>query len=317
MATQIKAARAKSRIPARMKLTSYESDQISQIAAWKSKAPGPIAEIARKITQPGGKLIQKVLPEVFVRVPIEQSYRLAVKLAGKNDVKRRARVADLKDLRNKPLEDCDRLALETGLFSQVFATAQGAATGAGGVLTTVIDIPLLFILSVRTILKIGHCYGYALDRQRDQHFVLGVLIAAVSGTLATKRRRLDRIHELEDWLIEEMHEEVLAEELLSVLFQLEVFEAIPGVGAISGAVLNLAFMRKVDETARRVFQECWLKDAGKVQSISPAPVHERNLAVGWAGALRRVSYAGCYYAGFSVALPAFVVLNRLAGPADH
>jgi EcsC protein family len=317
MATQIKAARAKSRISARAKLTPYESDQISQIAAWKSRAPGPIAEIARKITQPGGKLIGKVLPEAFVRVPIEQSYRLAVKLAGKNDVKRRAGVADLRDLRSKPLEDCDRLAQETGLFSQVFATAQGAATGAGGVLTTVIDIPLLLILSLRTILKIGHCYGYSLHRQRDQHFVLGVLIAAVSGTLATKRHRLDRIHQLEDWLIHEMHEEILAEELLSVLFQLEVFEAIPGIGAISGAVLNLAFMRKVDETARRVFQERWLKDSGKVQSISPAPVHERDIATGWAGALGRVTYRGCYFAGFGVALPAFVLVNRLAGPADR
>jgi hypothetical protein len=313
MATQIKAARVKTRT----ELTSYESDQISQIAAWKSKAPGPIAEFARKITQPGGKLIGKVVPEVFIRVPVEQSYRLAVKLAGKNDVKRRAGVSDLRDLRNRPLEDCDRLALETGVFSQVFATAQGAATGAGGVLTTLVDIPLLFILSIRTILKIGHCYGYTLERQRDQHFVLGVLIAAVSGTLSTKRCRIDRIHQLEDWLIHEMHEEVLAEELLSILFQLEVFEAISGVGAISGAVLNLAFMRKVDETARRVFQERWLKDAGKVQSISPAPVHERDLAAGWVGALRRVGYAGCYYAGFGVALPAFVVLNRLAGPADR
>jgi hypothetical protein len=317
MATQIKAAQSKSRIPARSKLTSYESDQISEIAAWKSRAPGPIAEIARKITQPGAKLIGKVLPEVFVRVPIEQSFRLAIKLAGKNDVKRRAGVANLRDLRSKPLADCDGLAREIGVFSQVFGTAQGAATGAGGVLTTVVDIPLLLILSLRTILKIGHCYGYSLDRRRDQHFVLGVLIAAVSGTLATKRHRLDRLHQLEDWLIHEMHEEILAEELLSMLFQLEVFEAIPGVGAISGAVLNLAFMRKVDETARRVFQERWLKDSGKVQSITPAPVHERFVAAGWAGTLRRMAYRGCYFAGFGVALPAIVLVNRLAGPADR
>ena len=114
-----------------------------------------------------------------------------------------------------------------------------------------------------------------------------------------------------------MHEEILAEELLSMLFQLEIFEAIPGVGAISGAVLNLVFMRKVDETARRVFQERWLKDSGKVQSISPAPVHEREIAPGWAGALGRIAYRGCYFASFGVALPAFVLANRLAGPADR
>ena len=154
-------------------------------------------------------------------------------------------------------------------------------------------------------------------RSTKRFIVLGVLIASVSGTLATKRNRLDRLHQLEDWLIHEMNEEILAEELLSILFQLEIFDLIPGVGAISGAVLNLVFMRKVDETARRVFQERWLRDAGKVQSIPAAPVHERELAVGWAGALRRVGYAGCYCAGFGVALPAYILLTRLAGPLDR
>ena len=138
---------------------------------------------------------------------------------------------------------------------QVFATAQGAATGAGGTLTTLIDIPLLFILSLRTILKIGHCYGYPLDQRRDRHFVVGASIAAISGTLETRRQRIDDLHRLENILVAETQEELLSEELLSVLFQLEIFEAIPGIGAISGGLLNLAFMRRVDNTARRVFQD--------------------------------------------------------------
>ena len=119
--------------------------------------------------------------------------------------------------------------------ADVWATVEGAATGAGGVLTTVIDIPLLFILSLRTILRIGHCYGYTLDHPHDQKFVLGVLIAATSGSLATRRKRLDQLREIEHLLVEETQEEILADELLSLLFQLEIFEEVPGVGLISGA----------------------------------------------------------------------------------
>ena len=37
MATQIKASRAKPRVPVRIKLTSYESDQVAQISTWKSR----------------------------------------------------------------------------------------------------------------------------------------------------------------------------------------------------------------------------------------------------------------------------------------
>ena len=246
---------------------------------------------------------RRLLPDALVRRAIDQGFELAERLVGKEDVLRQAGVEDPSDLRKKPLEECDRLALQTGVFSQVFATAEGAATGAGGILTTLVDIPLLFVLSLRTIIKIGHCYGYPHNQRRDRHFIIGTLIAAISGTLETRRKRLDELHDLEDMLITETQEELVSEELFSILFQLEVFEGIPGIGVISGAALNLAYMRRVNNTARRAFQERWLRDNGKVRSIAAAPVHSRDLAVGWAGALRRAAYSGCYAAGFGVVLP--------------
>jgi EcsC protein family len=312
MAAQIKTARAKSRTPARVRLTAYESDQVAQIAAWKSRPPSPLGEIIDRITLPGAKLVEKVIPDAAVRVAIEQSFRLAALLAGKEEIKRRGGVDDLSDLRNKKLlEDCDRLALQTGVFSQVFATVEGAVTGAGGALTTLIDVPLLFVLSLWTIFKIGHCYGYPLDQRQDRHFVLGLLVAALSGIPEMRKQRLDELHELEDLLIGETQQEVLAEEIMSVLFQLEIFGEIPGFGAISGALLNLSFMRRIENTARRVFQERWLKDTGKVRSIEPATAGGRILAAGWVGTMRRMAYAGCYCAGFGVALPASVLQSLI------
>jgi hypothetical protein len=97
--------------------------------------------------------------------------------------------------------------------------------------------------------------------------------------------------------------------MMSILFQLEVFNSIPGIGAISGAVLNLEFMRRVDTTARRIFQERWLKDNGKVRLIAPAVAHSQNLEMGWTGVLRRAAYSGCYTVGFGVALPAYFLAS--------
>ena len=309
MVTRIKRARAKSSVPAREQLTEYESQQVREIAAWKSRPPNPFAEIFRLITSPGVKLVNKAVPDKVARQAIDQGFALAERLVGADDVLQSAGVQDLSALRKKPLEECDRLALQTGVFSQVFATVEGAATGAGGILTTLVDIPLLFILSLRTIIKIGHCYGYPLDQRRDRHFVVGTLIAAISGTLETRRKRLDELHDIEEMLVAETQEELVTEELFSILFQLEVFEGIPGIGAISGAVLNLAYMRRVDITARRAFQERWLRDKGKVRSIAAAPAHSRDLAVGWAGALKRAAYSGCYAASFGVALPACLLAS--------
>jgi hypothetical protein len=303
MVTRTKRAQVKSNAPARVQLTDYESDQVKQIAVWKSRPPNAFAEMFRRVTLAGSRLVERVISDALIRVAIEQSFEIAERIAGKEDVKRRAGVRDLRDLRRKRLEECDHLAAQAGVFSQVFATAQGALTGAGGVLTTLVDIPLLFILSLRTILKIGHCYGYPLDQRRDRHFIIGTLIAAISGTPEARTKRLNQLHELEDLLITETQEEIVSEELLSLVFQLEIFEGIPGVGAVSGGVLNLAFMRRVDMTARRVFQERWLRDNGKVRSIVAAPVHSRNLIIGWTGAAHRAAYSVCYTASFAAALP--------------
>ena len=292
-------------------LTAYESDQIHRIALWKSEPPNPFSELWKRVTHPGTRAIEKLIPKSILRASIEKSYDAAELIAGREDIKSRAGIHDLTELKNKPLEECDRLANQVGMTAQALAAVEGVATGAGGVLTTLIDIPLLFVLSLRTILRIGHCYGYPLEHRKGRHFVLGVLVAAASHSLESRRRRLLRLRELEDLIIEETQEEILGDELLSVLFQLEIFEEVPGVGAISGALLNLAFMRRIDVTAKRVFQERWLQDNGKVVEIEPAPVHERYLSQGLTGALGRVVYSGCFGLGFGGALPVFVLASVL------
>ena len=309
MSTRTKAAQPK--------LTPYESEQIQQIAAWKSSPPNPFSELFKSITLPIADFVEKVIPDDPVKVAIEKSYDAAERLAAKEDIKRQAGVQNLDELWHKSLEECDRLTSRVSAAAQTWATIEGALTGAGGVITTFIDVPVLFVLSLRTILRIGHCYGFSLEEPKDQRFVLGVLIAATSGSLALRRKRLDRLREIEHLLLEETQEEVLTEEALSILFQLEIFEQVPGVGAISGAVLNLAFIRKVDITARRVFQERWLQHNGKVHVIDPAAVHERHLAPGWNGTLGRAAYAGVYSLSFGAALPVHFVssiVRSISGP---
>jgi EcsC protein family len=302
--------------PAEKTLSPYEAEQVEQIARWKSTPPNALSELFKLITTSASNLVEKVIPEKLVVGAIEKAYNASELIAGQDDIRRQAGVSQLGELRNKPLEECDRLAVRVGLAARTWATVEGAATGAGGVLTTLIDIPLLFILSLRTILRVGHCYGYSLDHPHDRTFVLGILIAATSGSLATKRKRLDQLREIKHLLVEETQEEILADEALSILFQLEIFEEVPGVGLASGALLNLAFVRRVDITARRVFQERWLEDNGKVHIIKPAAVHDRHLVHGWRGAFGRVVYSGFYSVGFGAGLPVCIVAS-LFRSMDH
>jgi hypothetical protein len=296
------------------KLTAYESLQVRQIAAWKSEPPNPLAEMFKTLLHPGARMVGHAVPDDVAQRAIEKAYDVSQVLAGQDEVKREAGITSIEEMRHRPLEECDRLAERISHKAQGYALAEGAATGAGGVLTTLLDIPLLFILALRTIVKIGHCYGYPLNLRRDHPFVLGVLLAATSSSLEIRRRRLDQLHDVERMLIEEAQQDVLGEEVASLLFQLEVFEGIPGVGAVSGALLNVGFIRRVDRTARRVFQERWLRDHGKVQRIAPAHASGRSVASGWTGAISRAAYAGSYYSGFALAWP-FWALAPLFRPS--
>jgi hypothetical protein len=285
-------------------LSPYENEQVEKIAAWKSEPPNPIAELWNLVVLQAAKVATKFVPEKVVRSAVELSYNGAEKLAGRASIARQAGVQDIAELRQKPLNECDRLASEVARAAMALAAVEGAVTGVGGAVTTLIDVPLLFGSALRTIVRTGYCYGYPSDAARDRYFNLGVLIIATAGSLATRLERLKQLRDLEEILLEETQVDLIRSELLSFLFQLEVFEEVPGIGIISGAVLNLSFMHRVEVTARRVFQERWLKDNGKIAGIAPAEQSARNLAAGWSGFAGRAVYSTMYHVAFGAALPA-------------
>jgi EcsC protein family len=240
-------------LKARKGLTQYEREQIERIAAWKSEPPNIVAESWNLLVLQATKFVTKIVPEVAISLAIESSYTAAEKLAGRQNIAHRAGAGDIAELRGKPLEECDRLASQVAMTARALAVAEGAVTGVGGVVATTIDVPLLFASALRTILRIGYCYGYQADAAKDRYFNLGILTIATAGSLATRLERLDQLKDLEEILVEETQVDLIRSELLSFLFQLEAFEEIPGIGVISGALLNLNFMHRVDVTARKVF----------------------------------------------------------------
>jgi hypothetical protein len=73
----------------------------------------------------------------------------------------------------------------------------------------------------------------------------------------------------------------MKQKILSFLFQLEIFEEVPGIGAVTGGYFNPTFLQRIELTARRIFQERLLLDTGKIQGeLVPADVPARQLAPG-------------------------------------
>ena len=289
-------------------LAAYESVQVAKIAAWKASHPNAFGELFRRVTQPLAHIVEMVIPDRFALVAIEAAYKASELSATAADVEVQAGVPDLGDLRHKPLEVCDGLAQRVGTVAQMVGAVEGAVTGAGGIWTTVLDIPLLFGLCLRTIIKIGHCYGYPLDRPTDKAWVLGAFAVALSGSKEKRTDMIARLRDVEDLVLEETQEQVVTEELAALVTQIEIFEEIPVFAAATGALLNLAVVHRTASSARRLFQERWLRDNGKVEVIAPAGGAEEPSSHGWRGAVARAGYATVYGVSFSAVFPI-----RLAG----
>lgn len=298
----------------RTTLTDYEARRVDEIAAWKAEFPNPFGELLRRATQPLARAAEVVIPDRVAFHAIEAVYKAADRAATRRDILAQAGVADLAALRHGPLEVCDRLAARVGRFARGVATVEGALTGAGGIWTTLLDVPLLFGLCLRTILKIGHCYGYALDRRADRAWVLGVFAVAISTTKHRRDQLAARLHEIEDLLLEETQEHVIVEEFVSLATQIEIFESIPAFAAATGALLNQSVVARTEMTARHLFRERWLRDHGKIgvvaarprADLAPAPDHH-----GWSGALARAGYATVRGLSFGVALPVYFAAAAL------
>jgi EcsC protein family len=180
-----------------------------------------------------------------------------------------------------------------------------------------LDVPLLFGVCLRTILKVGHCYGYALDRPSDKAWVLGALAVSLSSTRQKRTELMGRLREIEELMLEQTQQQIVVEEAAALITQIELFEDIPVFGAATGALLNLSVAHKTESTARRLFQERWLRDNAKVETIEPAPDGSIPAAQGWAGALARAGYGVVYNAAFGAVLPVALgcaLLKPVAGP---
>ena len=91
------------------------------------------------------------------------------------------------------------------------------------------------------------------------------------------------------------------------------FGAVPILGDLTSILMDYDFVRRVDITARRVFQERWLKDHGKVDEIFPAPESRRRSSLeGGADLLAQLAYVGSYGVAFGVTLPLAVIARGAA-----
>lgn len=263
----------------------YEQQQIAAIAAWKADEPGVASQALGIALEPVAWLVQKLVPENAVRAALDAASTLGRSLADTADILRDGGVADVAQLRSIELQLCDRLANGVHDWAIGIASTEGAATGTFGIFGAPVDVPAIITIAMRTIHKIGACYGYECSTPEDQSFIQGILAASGANSVEEKLAALAVLTSLRTVLARQTwkaiaekaaQNQIGKEAVLSMVRNLgrqigvnvtkrRALAAIPAIGAMVGGSVNGWYIKEVGWAARRAFQERWLIDAGKMQ----------------------------------------------------
>lgn len=268
-------------------LTEYEKTQVDEILKWKREEPGVVATAINVMTYPATWLIQRIIPDAAIRAVLNAADWMANNLTDANDILRDAKVSKISELKNKDLALCDRLANEVHNWAIGFAIAEGGITGAFAIGGLVADVPAIITLALRTIHKIGLCYGYENESEMDRNFIFGILAASGANSMKEKLAALATLRAIQMAVAKQTWKTIaekaamrqlsieggiitiknLAKQLGINLTKRKILTAIPVIGSVVGASVNGWFIKDVGWAARRTFQEKWLIDNNKIIEI--------------------------------------------------
>jgi hypothetical protein len=268
-------------------LTVYEKNQVRTIKAWKNETPDVISRAVGFLTYPATRVIQKAIPDIAIELIFDAANFLANQITDTGDIVKAAAVCQISDLKNKDFKLSDELANSIHNRAIGLAVAQGGAAGAVGIVGLAVDIPAIIMLALRTIHKIGLCYGYECHTEMDKNFVLGILSASGANSMSEKIEALATLRLIEVTISKQKRKAMaekaagrqlskeggiiaiknLAKQLGINITKRKAMQAIPFIGAAVGASVNGWYVKDVGWAARRAFQERWLVDNKKVKGI--------------------------------------------------
>ncbi|MBT1700066.1 EcsC family protein [Fulvivirgaceae bacterium PWU4] len=144
-------------------------------------------------------------------------------------------------------------------FYRNTAAAEGALTGAGGILLGLADFPLWLTLKMKMLFEIAALYGYDVTRYKERIFLLHIFELTFSSQV--HRNKVYAI--IEDWqtyerqLPEDINEfdwRSFQQEYRDYIDIAKLLQLVPGIGAAVGAIVNHRLTEKLGNTAMNAYR---------------------------------------------------------------
>jgi hypothetical protein len=169
-----------------------------------------------------------------------------------------------KEVTHLSLEQKEKLIYERINKYKKTAAIEGAGTGAGGILLSLADFPILLSIKMKLLFDIGAHYGFRVQQYEERLFILHLFQLAFSSD----EQRKKTLHIIENWQIvkdqlTDLDWRTFQQEYRDHIDLAKMLQMVPGLGAVVGAYANYHFIEKLGETAINGYRFRLLNITGK------------------------------------------------------
>lgn len=219
---------------------------------WKKKMMKRVSIINKVTSKTQGKF-NSILPEKYHEI-ITASIKTMVKsvLFGYQYITK-------EPYRNLTLEERENLVRDKINFYKKTAMAEGAATGAGGLLLGLADFPLLLGIKVKLLYDIAAIYGFDVRDYKERIYILNIMQLSFSSQEHMKRV----YYNMANWRyyenklpsdINDFDWRKFQQEYRDYLDLAKLFQLVPFIGAAVGLLVNGRLLDKLGYTAINAYR---------------------------------------------------------------
>jgi hypothetical protein len=256
----------------------FEAKQIARFRKWQTRRPGLTARTFAWLTKPVAWAVREIVPHNAVDAALNGNIVVARRWARERATLKSLGASQFAEVADGELLQIDRAVRKVQSRATYMAAGIGLAAGALGIFGLPLGIAAALNVALRTIHRVGLCYGYTEQTDAERLFVYYTLSLAGNRTPDEKALSLAALRELQaaisaasDGAVDEERRHHAIEiahhdftrEITKQLVDVRLLTAIPGIGALIGLIVDTRYMSSVGWAARHAYQARWLRQKGR------------------------------------------------------
>jgi uncharacterized protein (DUF697 family) len=230
----------------------YEDIVLTELVMWKRKmkrAPSLTGVLAKKLQTKINTIIPEKIHKFFTDAIRHMTEAVCLG----------AEYTSPEPLIDAPLQTRESLVRERIKFYRNTATAEGAITGAGGILLGLADFPIWLGIKMKMLFEIAALYGRDVSQYKERLFLLHIFELSFSSP----KHRATVFDAIDNWdvyskkfpdNVKSFDWRTFQQEYRDYIDLAKLLQLVPGIGAAVGAVVNHRLTEKLGNTAMNSFR---------------------------------------------------------------